>query len=111
MSLLRYALVLIMIAHSCDYSIVIVLSYLKMNHRDSAPHTPRVILLGPTGCGKSVQAELLASKYGLVNGKTIHITLPSRYFRISINSFFQKVAAFRGGVGVCGTVGKVATFG
>ncbi|XP_078346811.1 adenylate kinase 8-like [Oculina patagonica] len=44
-----------------------VLSYLKMNHRDSAPHTPRVILLGPTGCGKSVQAELLASKYGLVN--------------------------------------------
>lgn len=40
-----------------------------MNHRDSAPHTPRLILLGPTGCGKSVQAELLASKYGLVNGK------------------------------------------
>lgn len=44
-----------------------VLSYLKMKHRDSAPHTPRVILLGPTGCGKSVQAELLASKYGLIN--------------------------------------------
>ena len=45
------------------------MAYLKMNHRDSAPHTPRLILLGPTGCGKSVQAELLASKYGLVNGK------------------------------------------
>ncbi|PFX30351.1 adenylate kinase 8-like [Stylophora pistillata] len=44
-----------------------VLSYLKMNHRNNAPHTPRLILLGPTGCGKSVQAELLASKYGLVN--------------------------------------------
>ncbi|KAM7451132.1 Adenylate kinase 8 [Porites harrisoni] len=44
-----------------------VMAYLKMNHRDSAPHTPRLILLGPTGCGKSVQAELLASKYGLVN--------------------------------------------
>jgi len=40
-----------------------------MKHRDDAPHTPRVILLGPTGCGKSVQAELLASKYGLINGK------------------------------------------
>lgn len=44
-----------------------VLSYLKMNHRNNAPHTPRLILLGPTGCGKSVQAELLASKYGFVN--------------------------------------------
>lgn len=44
-----------------------VLSYLKMNHRNHAPHTPRLILLGPTGCGKSVQAELLASKYGFVN--------------------------------------------
>ena len=53
----------------CAHSAVIVLSYLKMNHRDDAPHTPRVILLGPTGSGKSVQAELLASKYGLVNGK------------------------------------------
>lgn len=51
------------------YLTVVVMAYLKMNHRDSAPHTPRLILLGPTGCGKSVQAELLASKYGLVNGK------------------------------------------
>lgn len=58
----------IKIAHRCDYAIVIVvLSYLKMKHRDSAPHTPRVILLGPTGCGKSVQAELMASKYGVIN--------------------------------------------
>ena len=56
----------------CDFVIIVVLSYLKMKHRDSAPHTPRVILLGPTGCGKSVQAELLASKYGLINGKSIH---------------------------------------
>ena len=47
-----------------------------MNHRESAPHTPRVVVLGPTGCGKSVQAELLASKYGLVNGKRmIHILM------------------------------------
>lgn len=51
------------------YLTVVVMAYLKMNHRDSAPHTPTLILLGPTGCGKSVQAELLASKYGLVNGK------------------------------------------
>ena len=66
---------IIKIVHSCDYSIVVVLSYLKMKHRDSAPHTPRVILLGPTGCGKSVQAELLASKYGLINGKRNIATL------------------------------------
>lgn len=45
-----------------------VIAYLKSNPRTEAPHTPRVVLLGPTGCGKSVQAELLASKYDLVNG-------------------------------------------
>ena len=51
-----------------------------MNHRNNAPHTPRLILLGPTGCGKSVQAELLASKYGFVNGKRI---LNAQYDSIS----------------------------
>ncbi len=79
----------IMVAHSCFYSIVIVVSYLKMIHRDSAPHTPQVILLGPTGCGKSVQAELLASKYGLVNGKTIHSTLLSTWLS-DLAVFFLK---------------------
>ncbi|XP_067016661.1 adenylate kinase 8-like [Acropora muricata] len=44
-----------------------VLAYLKTNLRENAPHTPRVILLGPTGCGKSVQGELLSSKYGIIN--------------------------------------------
>ena len=47
-----------------------VLAYLKTNLRENAPHTPRVILLGPTGCGKSVQGELLSSKYGIINGKS-----------------------------------------
>ena len=47
----------------------LVLAYLKTNLRENAPHTPRVILLGPTGCGKSVQGELLSSKYGIINGK------------------------------------------
>ena len=40
-----------------------------MKERDSAPHTPRVILLGPPGSGKSVQASLLCSKYQLIHGK------------------------------------------
>ncbi|KAK6195868.1 hypothetical protein SNE40_001206 [Patella caerulea] len=35
--------------------------------RSNTPHTPRVVLLGPTGSGKAVQAALLASKYNLVN--------------------------------------------
>ncbi|PIK58709.1 putative adenylate kinase 8-like [Apostichopus japonicus] len=44
-----------------------VLTFLKSKPRSLAPHTPRVILLGPTGSGKGVQAALLASKYNLVN--------------------------------------------
>ncbi|XP_065068718.1 adenylate kinase 8-like [Rhopilema esculentum] len=44
-----------------------VMSFLRTKRRTVAPHTPRVILLGPTGSGKSVQASLLASKYQLVN--------------------------------------------
>lgn len=43
------------------------LSYLSMKQRNNAPHTPRVLLLGPTGSGKSVHAALLASKYKLIN--------------------------------------------
>lgn len=69
MSMLDRPLILLVSNHLQHSPSVVVLSYLKMNHRDQAPHTPRVIFLGPTGCGKSVQAELLASKYGLVNGK------------------------------------------
>ena len=40
-----------------------------------APHTPRVVLLGPTGSGKSKQASLLASKYGLVDGESLDAEL------------------------------------
>lgn len=41
-------------------------SFLCSQARSNAPHTPRVILLGPTGSGKGVQAALLANKYNLV---------------------------------------------
>ncbi|XP_060762711.1 adenylate kinase 8 isoform X1 [Neoarius graeffei] len=44
-----------------------VLSYVLSKHRSDAPHTPRILLLGPPGCGKSLQASLLAEKYGLVD--------------------------------------------
>jgi len=44
-----------------------VMTYLCTQQRSNAPHTPRVILLGPTGSGKGVQAQLLANKYNIVN--------------------------------------------
>jgi len=44
-----------------------IMAYLRTKKRTVAPHTPRVVLIGPTGCGKSVQASLLASKYQLIN--------------------------------------------
>uniref|UniRef100_A0A8I3RZA3 Adenylate kinase 8 n=1 Tax=Canis lupus familiaris TaxID=9615 RepID=A0A8I3RZA3_CANLF len=43
------------------------LTYVQTNHRSNAPFTPRVLLFGPMGSGKSLQAALLAQKYGLVN--------------------------------------------
>ncbi|XP_077003498.1 adenylate kinase 8 isoform X4 [Tamandua tetradactyla] len=43
------------------------LTYAQTNHRSNAPFTPRVLLCGPVGSGKSLQAALLAQKYGLVN--------------------------------------------
>lgn len=44
-----------------------VYSYLCAQPRSNAPHTPRIVLLGPTGSGKGVQAALLANKYNIVN--------------------------------------------
>ncbi|XP_066222915.1 adenylate kinase 8 isoform X3 [Saccopteryx leptura] len=43
------------------------LTYVQTRHRSNAPLTPRVLLCGPVGSGKSLQAALLAQKYGLVN--------------------------------------------
>ncbi|XP_062063281.1 adenylate kinase 8 isoform X4 [Lepus europaeus] len=43
------------------------LTYVQTHHRSNAPFTPRVLLCGPLGSGKSLQAALLAQKYGLVN--------------------------------------------
>ncbi|KAK3611802.1 hypothetical protein CHS0354_040470 [Potamilus streckersoni] len=44
-----------------------VFTFLCSMPRTNAPHTPRIILLGPTGSGKGVQAALLANKYNIVN--------------------------------------------
>ncbi|XP_056149872.1 adenylate kinase 8 isoform X1 [Lampris incognitus] len=43
-----------------------VLSFV-LRRRSMAPHIPRILLLGPPGSGKSLQARLLTQKYKLVN--------------------------------------------
>ncbi|XP_065552155.1 adenylate kinase 8 isoform X3 [Lathamus discolor] len=44
-----------------------VLTYVQTRHRSAAPFTPRIVFFGPPGSGKSLQAALLAQKYGVVN--------------------------------------------
>ncbi|KAM3832228.1 adenylate kinase 8-like [Vipera latastei] len=43
------------------------LNFVQSRPRSSAPFTPRILLLGPPGSGKSLQAALLSQKYGVVN--------------------------------------------
>ncbi|XP_067867964.1 adenylate kinase 8 isoform X3 [Heterodontus francisci] len=43
------------------------LSHVQSRHRSNAPYTPRIILLGPPGSGRSLQAALIAEKYRIVN--------------------------------------------
>ncbi|XP_070610722.1 adenylate kinase 8-like [Erythrolamprus reginae] len=43
------------------------LNFVQSRPRTNAPFTPRVLLLGPPGSGKSLQAALLSQKYGVVN--------------------------------------------
>ncbi|XP_015745783.1 adenylate kinase 8-like [Python bivittatus] len=43
------------------------LHFVQSRPRSNAPFTPRILLLGPPGSGKSLQAALLAQKYGVVN--------------------------------------------
>lgn len=49
--------------------LVLALTYVQTGHRCNAPFTPKVLLCGPLGSGKKLQAALLAQKYGLVNSK------------------------------------------
>ncbi|XP_035386002.1 adenylate kinase 8 [Electrophorus electricus] len=44
-----------------------VLTYVMTRPHSAAPHTPRILLLGPPGSGKSLQASLLAHKYSIVD--------------------------------------------
>ncbi|XP_078083683.1 adenylate kinase 8 [Mustelus asterias] len=44
-----------------------VLSHVQSRYRSNAPYTPRIILHGPPGSGRSLQASLIAEKYKIVN--------------------------------------------
>uniref|UniRef100_A0A8C3Y729 Nucleoside-diphosphate kinase n=1 Tax=Catharus ustulatus TaxID=91951 RepID=A0A8C3Y729_CATUS len=43
------------------------LAFVQTRHRSAAPFTPRILFFGPPGSGKSLQAELIAQKYDVVN--------------------------------------------
>ncbi|XP_006894497.1 PREDICTED: adenylate kinase 8 [Elephantulus edwardii] len=73
------------------------LTYVQTNHRSNAPFTPRVLLCGPVGSGKSLQAALLAQKYGLINvccGKLLKeaVAAKSGYSNL-IQPYFEKKMA------------------
>ncbi|XP_033282770.1 adenylate kinase 8 isoform X3 [Orcinus orca] len=73
------------------------LTYVQTIHRSNAPFTPRVLLCGPVGSGKSLQAALLAQKYGLVNvccGQLLKEAMAdkSKYGEM-IQPFFEKETA------------------
>ncbi|XP_069465415.1 adenylate kinase 8 [Ambystoma mexicanum] len=42
-------------------------TFVQSRHRSVAPHTPRILLYGPPGSGRSLQAALLAQRYGIVD--------------------------------------------
>lgn len=51
------------------FSPVPALAFVQTRHRSAAPFTPRILFFGPPGSGKSLQAELIAQKYDVVNSK------------------------------------------
>ncbi|XP_052581125.1 adenylate kinase 8 isoform X2 [Peromyscus californicus insignis] len=70
------------------------LTYVQTGHRCNAPFTPKVLLCGPMGSGKSLQAALLAQRYGLVDiccGQLLKEAVAAKStFGELIQPFFEK---------------------
>lgn len=70
------------------------LTYVQTGHRCNAPFTPKVLLCGPLGSGKSLQAALLAQRYSLVDiccGQLLKEAVAAKSsFGELIQPFFEK---------------------
>ncbi|XP_051040951.1 adenylate kinase 8 isoform X2 [Phodopus roborovskii] len=70
------------------------LTYVQTGHRCNAPFTPKVLLCGAMGSGKSLQAALLAQRYGLVDvccGQLLKEAVAAKSsFGELIQPFFEK---------------------
>ncbi|XP_035302833.1 adenylate kinase 8 isoform X2 [Cricetulus griseus] len=70
------------------------LTYVQTGRRCNAPFTPKVLLCGPLGSGKSLQAALLAQRYGLVDiccGQLLKEAVAAKTsFGELIQPFFEK---------------------
>lgn len=53
--------------------------------RTAAPHTPRIVIIGPTGSGRKTVAAQISRKYDIPIG----ISLEDERRKIIINVFFQ----------------------
>lgn len=51
--------------------VVTVMTFVSQPARSAAPHTPRVLLIGSRGSGKTTQAAMLSAKYRIVDGSII----------------------------------------
>ncbi|XP_042335983.1 adenylate kinase 8 isoform X2 [Sceloporus undulatus] len=51
----------------CTDALAQVLTHIQIPPRTHAPFSPRILLCGPPGSGKSLQAALIAQKYGIIN--------------------------------------------
>jgi len=69
-------------------------TFLCTRPRSLAPHTPRILLLGPTGSGKNIQAALIANKYNVINiscGKLIKQAVADESrLGIQVRTFVEK---------------------
>ncbi|XP_074066930.1 adenylate kinase 8 isoform X2 [Macrotis lagotis] len=65
------------------------LTYVQSQHRSNAPFTPRILLCGPIGSGKSLQAALLAQKYGIINVCCAHLLKEEVAKKSAVGEYIQ----------------------